>query len=258
MNENPPEHVAENRRYWDERADDWVERGEIAWARQEPVWGRWGVPEAEIEMLPGDMTGLRAVELGCGTGYVSAWMARRGATVCAIDNSERQFATARRLAGRHSVEIDFRHGNAESLPWADESFDFAVSEYGASIWCDPVAWLSEAHRVLRPGGGLAFLGNHPLAMCCSPLDGTDVSTSLQRPWFGLGRLDWREVEVDPGGVEFCPSISDWVRMFREIGFVIDDFREPRAPESSVGTEFYVPAEWARQWPTEYVWKLHKT
>lgn len=257
MTESLPDHVAENRRYWDDTADEWVDRGETAWARDEPVWGRWGVPDAEVEMLPADMSGLRAVELGCGTGYVSAWMVRRGATVRAIDNSQRQLATARRLAEQYGIDIDFCHGSAESLPWSDESCDFAVSEYGASIWCEPVAWLTEAHRVLRPGGGLAFLGNHPLAMCCSPPDGTDVSTVLQRSWFDLGRFDWREVEVDPGGVEFCPSISDWVKMFREVGFVIDDFREPRAPEASVGTEFYVSAEWARRWPNEIVWKVHK-
>ncbi len=257
MNKGLPGHVAENRRYWDEMADEWVERGEIAWAREEPAWGRWHVPEAEIAMLPGDMTGLDAVELGCGTGYVSAWMVRRGASVSAIDNSNRQLATARRLAAEHDIEVDFRHGNAESLPWPDDSFDFAVSEYGASIWCEPSAWLAEAHRVLRPGGVLAFLGNHPMAACCTPPDGSDVLTSLQHPWFELGRFDWTEVEDDPGGIEFCPSISGWVKLFREIGFLIDDFREPRAPASSKGTEFNVSADWARRWPSEYVWKLHR-
>ena len=49
-------------------------------------------------MLPADMSGLAAIELGCGTGYVSGWMARRGASVVGIDNSRRQLDTARRLA----------------------------------------------------------------------------------------------------------------------------------------------------------------
>ena len=73
-----PDHAAENRRHWDEMAREWVAMGERAWARNDPTWGIWGVPEAELELLPVDMTDLDAIELGCGTAYVSAWIARRG------------------------------------------------------------------------------------------------------------------------------------------------------------------------------------
>ena len=96
-------HVAENRRHWDASADQWVEMGERAWAASEPTWGIWAVPQADAPLLPDDMTGLRAIELGCGTGYVSAWMHRRGATVTAIDNSAKQLATAARLASEHGI-----------------------------------------------------------------------------------------------------------------------------------------------------------
>ena len=119
-----PDHVNENRRYWDEMADQWIAEGERAWASRVPYWGIWGVPNEECPMLPEDMTGMTAIELGCGTGYVSAWMARRGANVTAIDNSERQLATARRLASEYHIDIDFLHGNAESVPRADAMFDF--------------------------------------------------------------------------------------------------------------------------------------
>jgi SAM-dependent methyltransferase len=60
-------------------------------------WGNWSVPETELHLLPEDMSGMDAIELGCGTGYVSAWMARRGARVTGIDVSAEQLATARRL-----------------------------------------------------------------------------------------------------------------------------------------------------------------
>lgn len=122
-----PEYAAENRRYWDANADDWVAMGERAWAAGEPSWGIWSVPEADVEMLPANMTGLDAVELGCGTAYVTAWMARRGATVTAIDNSEAQLATARRLATEHGIDATFVHGNAEAVPFPDGSFDFAIN-----------------------------------------------------------------------------------------------------------------------------------
>ncbi|WP_417770389.1 class I SAM-dependent methyltransferase, partial [Stappia sp.] len=109
------------------------------------------------------------IELGCGTGYVSGWMWRRGARVTAIDISSGQLATARRLAAEHGAEITFIEGNAEQTGLEDASFDFAISEYGASIWCPPDRWLGEAWRLLRPGGRLVFLGNHPISLIARPL-----------------------------------------------------------------------------------------
>jgi hypothetical protein len=84
-----------------------------------------------------------------------------------------------------------------------------------------------------------------------------VVDRLARPYFGLHTLDWRAVEIDPGGVSFCLSVSDWAALFARTGFAIDDIREPKAPDSAEGVQFYVDAEWAKQWPTELVWKVHK-
>jgi SAM-dependent methyltransferase len=253
----PPAHVQENRRYWDEMAPAWVASGERNWSAAEPDWGIWGVPERELAMLPKDMQDMRAVELGCGTAYVSAWMARRGATVVGIDASERQLATARRLAERHGVALELVHGDAEATPFADASFDFAISEYGAAIWCDPYRWIPEAHRLLKPGGRLVFLAHHPLASVCSPWDGSTLQDRLVRPYFDLHRLDWTQVEVDPGGIEFTLPLSDWVALFRRTGFAVEDLREPRPPEGVDETRFFAPAGWARSWPSEIVWKLRK-
>jgi hypothetical protein len=70
------DHVIRNRAAWDRFAEEFVQPGRKAWANDEPAWGTWGVPEAEVGMLS-DVEGLVAVELGCGTGYLSAWLARR-------------------------------------------------------------------------------------------------------------------------------------------------------------------------------------
>lgn len=257
MNAMEAEHVVENRRYWDAMAADWVASGETAW-ESDPRWGQWGVPESEVGMFPDDLGGHDAIELGCGTGYVSGWMWRQGARVSAIDVSGQQLDTARRLASQHGAEVDFIQASAEAVPLGDNRFDFAVSEYGAALWAEPRAWLGEAHRLLRPGGRLHFLSSTPLVSLCSPLDGSyPVGTELVRPYFGLYRLDWTEVEVEPGGVEFVPTISEWFRLFGEIGFEVLDYQELQAPATAGGTPFVVSADWARRWPSEHVWKVRR-
>jgi len=253
-----PEHVAENRRHWDEQAERWIARGERCWAQDEPSWGEWQIPESQLGLLPADMTGLDAIELGCGTAYVSAWMARRGARVVGIDNSERQLATARRLADESGTALTLVHGDAEAVDRPDASFDFAISEYGAAIWCDPLVWVPEAHRLLRPGGALVFLGNTPLAMLCAPLDGSvPITDRLARDYFSLHRIDWRQAADDPGGIEFNLPMSSWLRLFRDTGFEVDDYIELQSPAPGAEVRDYVTADWAHRFPSEQVWKLRK-
>ena len=142
-NEDLPEHVALNRAKWDSYAAEYAAPGERSWALStgEETWGIFGVPETDLHLLPDDLEGLDAIELGCGTGYISAWMARRGARVVGIDNSPRQLQTATRLQREHGLDFPLLLGNAEKVPYPDASFDFAISEYGAALWADPYAWV---------------------------------------------------------------------------------------------------------------------
>jgi SAM-dependent methyltransferase len=255
--DHSPDHVLTNRSYWDATADRWIDPGEQCWAT-EPSWGMWDIPESQIHLLPADMTGMDAIELGCGTAYVSGWMARRGARVVGIDNSAKQLATARRLAAAHGVALTLIHGNAEILPYPDSSFDFAISEYGAAIWCDPYRWIPEAHRVLRPGGELVLLGNSTLSSLCSPADGSLPCTErLERDYFSMHRFDWTEAADEPGGIEFNLPISRWFRLFRETGFEVIDFLELQAPAPGSQVNFFVTADWAHRYPSEQVWKVRR-
>lgn len=194
---NLTEHVAANRAYWNGMADQWVKAGEENWKTSEPTWGTWSHPESSLSLLPKDMNGMKAIELGCGTGYVSAWMARRGAKVVGIDNSEAQLETAKRLARVHGIDMELIHGNAEEVPYPDESFDFAISEYEAAIWCNK--WVPEAARLLKPGGQLVLLVNHPMAMITTPLNRDPCEDKLHRSYFGMHKYDcgmWKPIQEE--------------------------------------------------------------
>jgi SAM-dependent methyltransferase len=251
-----PEHVQRNRTAWDGFASDYEAPGRANWEASEPSWGVFSVPESRLRLLPSDMTGMDAVELGCGTAYVSAWMARRGAKPVGIDNSPKQLETARALQQEFSLDFPLHLGNAEETPFEDQSFDFAISEYGAAIWCDPYKWIPEAARILKTGGELVFLGNGLLLMLCTPLNAvteTPVSTQFERPLFGMHRFDWE----DDGSVEFHLPHGKMIALLRDSGFEIEELIEVEIPDGSTTTYPYVTLDWAQKWPCEEVWRVRK-
>jgi SAM-dependent methyltransferase len=259
MHPELPEHVRRNRVEWDSKAAEYAEWAPRAWAQESPSWGELHVPDASIGALPASVDGMDVIDLGCGTGYFSAWLARRGARPVGIDNSPRQLETARRMQERFGITFPLHLGNAEDLPFPDGSFDLAISEYGASIWCDPYTWIPEAARVLRPGGRLVFLVNGVLAMLCtSPEDTEDVlvTACFKRPYFGMHRFEW----PDDDSVEFHLGHGDMLRLLRANHFEIENLIELQAPaDTGRATPLiaYIPDEWARQWPAEEIWCVRK-
>jgi SAM-dependent methyltransferase len=249
-----PEHVRRNRAHWDSVADQYVDNAERNWASDEISWGIWNIPESDAGLLP-PVTGLDVIELGCGTAYVSAWLARRGARPVGIDNSPRQLETARRLQQKHGIEFPLLLGYAEQVPLPDASFDLAISEYGAAIWADPYQWIPEAARLLRPGGQLILLGNGTILMMCVPeLEADDPATDrLLRPYFGMHRFEW----PDEDSVEFHLGYGDWIRLLRSSGFEVEDLLELRPPAGATTRYPFVTAEWASRWPSEEVWKARR-
>ncbi len=238
-----------NLEYTDTRADD-------SWAKDAITWGVWSTPESELRVLP-DVNGMDIVELGCGTAYFGAWLKKKGARrVVGVDVTPAQLDTARRLNAKHSLGLELLEANAESVPLGDAQFDLAVSEYGASIWCDPTLWIPEAARLLRSGGELVFMRNSTLSILCLPETGK-VQVSLQRPQRGLGRLEWTD---DDPGVEFHLGTSDMLHELQRSGFELVDFVEVFAPEAAEDHPRYnyVPSEWAKQWPAEEIWRVRKT
>ncbi len=248
------DHVRRNRDSWNAYAPDYVDAGERNWASDEPSWGIWSVPESEVGMFPAELAGLDAVELGCGTAYVSAWLARRGARPVGVDNSPAQLATARRLQREHGLDFPLIQADAEALPLPDARFDLAISEYGAAIWCDPYRWIPEAARVLRPGGELVFLQNGAILMLAmQELENQPAADRLLRPYFGMHRFEF----PDTTAVEFHIGHGDCIRLLHRSGFEVLDLIEIQPPAGSTTRYPFVTLDWARRWPSEQVWKARK-
>lgn len=249
------EYVVRNRAAWNKFAENYAAAGERAWDQDEPTWGMWRIPESQARILPQEISGLYAVELGCGTAYVSSWLARRGAQVTGIDISDEQLKTARALQEKRKIFFPLIHSNAEKVPLPDSSFDLAISEYGASIWCDPYKWIPEASRLLRPNGRLIFLVNGTILMLCAEeYEEIPAGNRLLRGYFGMHRFEWPDGD---DSVEFHLGYGDWIRLLRSNSFNVENLIELRPSAGSTTTYPFVTLDWARQWPSEEVWVARK-
>lgn len=250
----PVDHLEANVAAWEARGEDQLLLARRQWSAAEPMWGIFAIPEAVVGILPAHLDGARTVELGCGTAYVSAWLARRGARPVGVDPAPGQLRIARQFQHEHALRFPLVRAAAELVPLRDASFDLVVSEYGAAIWADPYRWIPEASRLLRRGGELVFIGNSSLLVLCVPdEDGLPATDRLLRPQFGMHRF---QVTGDPT-VEFHLGHGDWIRLLRAHGLEIEDLIELRPPPGAKSDYSFVTAEWARRWPSEEVWRARR-
>jgi SAM-dependent methyltransferase len=245
------EHARRNREFWDRESDAYHERN-ARFIERGLAWGLWQLPEAELQVL-GDVAGKDVLELGCGAAEWSRALARIGARVTGLDNSERRLEHARRAVADERVDVTLVHASAEAIPLPDASFDVVLADWGAPTFADPYLVVPEVARILRPGGVFAFSGATPLAWLAfdEPADAWD--DRLQRDYFGMHRWD------DPEGtVEFNLPIGEWIRLFRANGLEIESLIEVQPPEGATSTyRDEAATAWARRWPMEQIWKVRK-
>ena len=132
------DHVPRNCAVWDRWAASYAGPGLRMWTASELMWGIWNIAEAQAGVLPADLAGRDRIELGCGTGYVSAWLARRAAG--RAGQLRGAAGTACRLQDRFGLRFPLMHASAEQVAFADASFDLAISEYGANRAFRPGEW----------------------------------------------------------------------------------------------------------------------
>jgi SAM-dependent methyltransferase len=130
---------------------------------QKQGWSTFGPLEtfttptaARLVKYAGIRSGQRVLDVGCGTGVVSVTAARLGAKVTGLDLTPELLEQAKENARIARVEITWREGDAEQLPFADRAFDVVVSQFGHMFAPRPDVAIAEMLRVLEPGGTIAF------------------------------------------------------------------------------------------------------
>ncbi|HLF39927.1 MAG TPA: class I SAM-dependent methyltransferase [Acidimicrobiia bacterium] len=105
-------------------------------------------------------TGVKAgddvLDVACGTGNAAVAAAVTGGRVTGVDLTPELFPAARARATAAGVEVDWREGDAEALPFGDASFDVVVSTFGCMFAPRHEVTAGELARVLRPGGRLGL------------------------------------------------------------------------------------------------------
>ncbi len=140
-------------------------------ARHRAMWALGDYPAVAIDVIPelgpalvaatGVRAGDRVLDVAAGTGNAAVPAALAGADVVASDLTPELFAAGREFAARHGVTVAFEEGDAEALPYADDSFDVVLSCVGVMFAPHHQRAADELLRVCRPGGRIGLLSWTP-------------------------------------------------------------------------------------------------
>lgn len=246
-----PRSVRLNRDFWDRISDEYQEEnrrdleGTVRWGPSMP-------PEERLRVL-GDVAGKDVLDLCCGGGQTCVALARQGARVTGVDVSSRQLAHARRLAEREGAAVRLVEAPVSDLSMLpDASFDVALSAYALGYVEDVAGAFREAHRLLRPGGLLAFSWASPLFECTSLT--LENMLLVSRPYYDTAP---QTVLDDEGAtVEYPRTYGDWLRALVSASFVVTDILEPR-PEPRESTWSSHPLAKIELVPGTTIWKARK-
>ncbi len=228
--------AAAAREAWDQAADAY-EAGQAS-GRDYYRHEFFGPIQAE---LCGDVGGKRLLDVGCGSGYFSREMARRGARVIGVDLSPRMIEHARRLEAESSLGVEYVVADAAEVAsrFGAQSFDMVVSCMALQDMPDVPAVLRAVHEVLRPRGRFVVSITHPCTD--TPLREWQRDALGRKRCLCIDRYfdrvaveyTWRGWEYDFTTPAVHVPLEDWFAWILGAGFELRAFREPRPSEEAL-------------------------
>jgi ubiquinone/menaquinone biosynthesis C-methylase UbiE len=230
-------------RLWEENAEAWTTLARLGY----DVYRDYVNTPAFLAMLP-DVAGLCGLDIGCGEGQNTRLVARRGARMTAMDIAATFLAYARRTEDEEPLGIAYQCASAVSLPFPDASFDFAMATMSFMDIPEQDKVVSEAYRVLKPGGFLQFSINHPcfftpqwrwlrdeagqrVAVACGDYFQT-LNGQIEEWIFGAAPLELKQRFRKFRVPRFTRTLSSWLNLLLDAGFVLERLAEPYADEET--------------------------
>ena len=227
----PQESSAASRAWWDADAESYQAEHGAFLGDADFVWCPERLRETDARLLgdPGDLSGRRVLEVGCGAASCSRMLVGEGARAVGVDLSAGMLREARAADARTGTAVPLVQADAGALPFADATFDAAFSAFGALPFvADETAVLREVARVLRPGAPLVFALNHPMRWIFPDDPGPDGLT-VSQSYFD--RTPYAEVDDDGRVVyvEHHRTLGDHVAAVVAAGLVLERLVEPEWP-----------------------------
>lgn len=181
-----------------------------------------GASEGDDLGLLGNVSGIDAIELGCGGSQFGIALAQQGANVTGVDISEEQLDYAQKLAEEYDVDINFVHNSVTDLSnISNGRFDLAFSAFAFQWVEDLGACFSEAARVLNDGGRLIFSVDHPYYKIIDP-----ESHEFKKSYFDDSPRREYSDSFDAEMVIYSRGVGETVQLLNDAGFSIETIREP--------------------------------
>lgn len=240
---------------WNKKASEWSQY--ISNAEKTDVY-RTFISDPVLWRLLGDVNSLNVLDAGCGEGYLARRLAHKGAKVVAIDISEKLIEIAKEKSKGEG--IDFRVESSHALrSLTDNSFDRIVSNYVIMDLPDLKEAASELYRVLKPGGEALLVFLHP----CFPIHKASATDTATHYEWNKSYFEDQVYSISPWGdftenfTVFHRPLSKYWKAFRNVGFELVDFEEPRLSEEGKKNMSEEQAERFKMQPQTVVFLLKK-
>ncbi len=229
---------------WNENAKVWTKLARAGY----DIYRDYLNTPAFFEMLP-DINGLAGLDIGCGEGYNTRLLAKQALSVTAIDISDVFISYAQEKEDEYPLGIKYKIASAADLPFENNSFDFVTGFMSFMDIPETEKVLAEAFRVLKPNGFLQFSIEHP---CFSTHYRENLRNDNGRTYaIAVGDYfynpngeitEWifsstpKEIKQSMKKFKvpkFTHTISEWLNLLINTGFVLEEIREPRPTDEIV-------------------------